>query len=126
METSEEMRAVSHGAGRVLPLNMATFEWSIADGLVRSGSNAPIEGPKNPLQARIDQATTWNQRQPRSEFESPLSPAAGKPTAHCEPSCPPGDRRRRRCHRQVHLQHAGTRPGPGEYGVDDGRSRFYP
>ena len=38
---------------------MATFEWSIADGLARSGSNAAAEGPKNPQQARSDQSAGW-------------------------------------------------------------------
>ena len=36
METSEEMRAVSIVRKACTELNMATFEWSIADGLVRS------------------------------------------------------------------------------------------
>jgi SpoVK/Ycf46/Vps4 family AAA+-type ATPase len=40
---------------------MATFEWSIADGLLRSGANTPPEGPKISLQARIDQNTIWTQ-----------------------------------------------------------------
>lgn len=43
METSEEMRAVNLARTACSELNMATFEWSIADGLVRSGSNAPTE-----------------------------------------------------------------------------------
>ena len=43
METSEEMRAVSLVRSACSELNMATFEWSIADGLVRSGSNVPAE-----------------------------------------------------------------------------------
>ncbi len=43
METSEEMRAVNIVRTACSELNMATFEWSIADGLVRSGSNAPAE-----------------------------------------------------------------------------------
>ena len=56
METSEEMRAVSMVRAACGHLNMATFEWTIADGLVRSGSNAPADPPKSGLQARIDQA----------------------------------------------------------------------
>jgi hypothetical protein len=55
METSEEMRAVKLVHAACAELKMATFEWSIADGLQRSGTNAPPEGPM-PLQARIDQA----------------------------------------------------------------------
>ncbi len=40
METSEEVRAVNMVRCACAELNMATFEWSIADGLLRSGSNA--------------------------------------------------------------------------------------
>ena len=43
METSEEMRAVSMVRTACSALDMATFEWSIADGLVRSGSGAPVD-----------------------------------------------------------------------------------
>src|ERR1017187_7238760 len=57
METSEEVHAVSLVRAACSQLNMATFEWSIADGLLRSGSKAPAEAPKTSLQARIDQAT---------------------------------------------------------------------
>jgi SpoVK/Ycf46/Vps4 family AAA+-type ATPase len=57
METSEEVHAVSLVRTACSQLNMATFEWSIADGLLRSGSNAPAEAPKTSLQALIDQAT---------------------------------------------------------------------
>ena len=59
METSEEMRAVNLVRTACSELNMATFEWSIADGLARSGSNAATEGPKNPQQARSDQSAGW-------------------------------------------------------------------
>ncbi len=61
METSEEMHAVNLVRAACGELNMATFEWSIADGLLRSGSNTPPEGQKMSLQARIDQATSWTQ-----------------------------------------------------------------
>jgi SpoVK/Ycf46/Vps4 family AAA+-type ATPase len=44
METSEEMHAVKMVRSACVELNMATFEWSIADGLVRSGSNTSIDG----------------------------------------------------------------------------------
>lgn len=50
METSEEMRAVNVVRAACSDLNMATFEWSIADGLVRTGSNSPVTG-----RARSDQ-----------------------------------------------------------------------
>ena len=42
METSEEMRAVDMVRTACSELNMATFEWSIADGLIRSGTNTPV------------------------------------------------------------------------------------
>ncbi len=53
METVEEMRAVSLVRASCADLNMAVFEWSIADGLVRSGSNAPAI-PAAELQMRIN------------------------------------------------------------------------
>ncbi len=61
METSEETRAVSMVRTACTELNMATFEWSIADGLLRTGANAAPEVQKSPLQSRIDQATAWAQ-----------------------------------------------------------------
>jgi len=61
METSEEMRAVNMVRSACAELNMATFEWSIADGLLRSGSNAPPEPQKMAMHARVDQATVWTQ-----------------------------------------------------------------
>ena len=53
METVEEMRAVNLVRASCADLNMAVFEWSIADGLVRSGSNAPAI-PAAELQMRIN------------------------------------------------------------------------
>jgi ATP-dependent 26S proteasome regulatory subunit len=44
METVEEVRATALVRSACSELNMAVFEWTIADGLVRSGSNAPV-GP---------------------------------------------------------------------------------
>jgi len=75
METSEEMRAVNMVRAACTQLNMSTFEWSIADGLVHSGSNSLAEGEKIPLQARIDQARNQvHLAQPRSA----LSPSGGE------------------------------------------------
>ncbi len=78
METSEEMLAVSMVRAACSQLNMATFEWTIADGLVRSGSGAPVE-QKTPPQAHAELTTVWNQgsrnlAQPRTV----LSPASGE------------------------------------------------
>ena len=63
METSEEMRAVGMVRAACSQLNMATFEWSIADGLVRSGSNAPVSG-----HTAMDQPAAWTaaSRSPRT------------------------------------------------------------
>jgi len=55
METVEERRAVSLVRTACADLQLALFEWSIADGLVRSGSTAP----PNPsvIQGRVDKLT---------------------------------------------------------------------
>jgi ATPase family associated with various cellular activities (AAA) len=45
METVEEMRAVSLVRTACSELNLAVFEWTIADGLVRSGSGAAASQP---------------------------------------------------------------------------------
>jgi ATP-dependent 26S proteasome regulatory subunit len=45
METVEEMRAVNLVRTACAELNVAVFEWTIADGLVRAGSNLPIDTP---------------------------------------------------------------------------------
>ena len=47
METVEEVRAVSLVRAACSELNLAVFEWTIADGLVRSGSGHPC--PRSPL-----------------------------------------------------------------------------
>ncbi len=77
METSEETHAIAMVRAACTELNMATFEWSIADGLLRSGANTPPEAPKNPLQARIDQATNWAHGLPRTVL-SPSGPEANR------------------------------------------------
>jgi hypothetical protein len=51
METVEEMRAVGLVRTASTDLNMAVFEWSVADGLVRSGSGAPV-GPNMSVHKR--------------------------------------------------------------------------
>jgi ATPase family associated with various cellular activities (AAA) len=48
METSEEMRAVALVRTACSELNMATFEWTIADGLVRSGASPARAGSGSP------------------------------------------------------------------------------
>jgi SpoVK/Ycf46/Vps4 family AAA+-type ATPase len=61
METAEETHAVSMVRAACSQLNMATFEWTIADGLQRSGTNVPVEAQKMTLQSRIDQAAALSQ-----------------------------------------------------------------
>jgi ATP-dependent 26S proteasome regulatory subunit len=79
METSEEMHAVNMVRAACTELNMATFEWSIADGLLRSGSNTVPEGQKMSLQARIDQATGWSQGgRAQTQTRTVLSPPSGE------------------------------------------------
>src|SRR4051794_7763253 len=55
METVEEVRAVETVRMACADLSMAVFEWSIADGLVRSGGGAPA-APGGTLQMRINAA----------------------------------------------------------------------
>jgi hypothetical protein len=75
METSEETHAVNLVRAACTELNMATFEWSIADGLLRSGTNTPPETPKIPLQARIDQNTMLAQAgRAYTQMRTALSP----------------------------------------------------
>ena len=79
METSEEVRAINMVRAACAELNMATFEWSIADGLLRSGTGAPPEGQKMSLQARIDQTTVWNQNsRSQTQTRTALSPGGGE------------------------------------------------
>src|ERR1700721_72456 len=61
METSEEMHAISLVRAACAELKMATFEWSIADGLVRSGAKESYEGQKPSLPAHNDRNTIWGQ-----------------------------------------------------------------
>jgi hypothetical protein len=56
METVEEVRAVGLARTACSELNMAVFEWSIADGLVRSGSGAPVT-PNISVHNRVEAST---------------------------------------------------------------------
>ncbi len=58
METSEEMRAMSMVRAACAELNMAMYEWSIADGLLRSIA-ADIQSQKDSAQTRTDQTAVW-------------------------------------------------------------------
>jgi hypothetical protein len=77
METSEEMHAISLVRAACAELNMATFEWSIADGLLRSGTNTPPEAPKVSVQST--QTTIWNQgSRALAQARTALSPSGGE------------------------------------------------
>jgi SpoVK/Ycf46/Vps4 family AAA+-type ATPase len=79
METSEEMRAVSMVRSACTDLNMAVFEWSIADGLLRTGASSATETQKTPLQSRMDHAAVLAQigRSP-TQTRTALSPGVGE------------------------------------------------
>ncbi len=78
METAEEMRAVEVVRAACADLKMATFEWSIADGLVRSGSNTPIES-KLIAPVRSEGTTIWNQgSRAIAQARTVLSPGSGE------------------------------------------------
>jgi len=78
METAEEARAVTMVRTACSQLNIATFEWTIADGLVRSSSNAPVEGQKT--SARAGQSTAWASAVGRGQTQArtALSPGSGE------------------------------------------------
>jgi len=78
METVEEVRAVTLVRAACAELSLAVFEWSIADGLVRSGSNAPAAAA-GVAPARVDKVTTWNSKDglTRSETRVTTNPSGG-------------------------------------------------
>jgi len=78
METVEELRAVSLVRAACSELNMAVFEWTIADGLVRSGSNAQAV-PAQPYAraAALPQGNSEGDRLARSVMTSFATDTAG-------------------------------------------------
>jgi len=77
METSEEMHAIGLVRAACAELKMATFEWSIADGLVRSGMRESSEERKIPLQTHNDQDTLWSQAgRTVAQMRSALNPGS--------------------------------------------------
>jgi ATP-dependent 26S proteasome regulatory subunit len=78
METVEEMRAIGMVRAACSELNMAVFEWSIADGLVRSGSGAPV-APAT-AQARIEKvfSSSAGSSEEKRLVQSVLSSMAGE------------------------------------------------
>jgi ATP-dependent 26S proteasome regulatory subunit len=78
METSEETLAVNLVRAACAELNMATFEWSIADGLLRSGSTAFPEPPKAAA-AGVGQSSSWTPiDRAQTQARSVLSPGSGE------------------------------------------------
>jgi len=71
METVEELRAVSLVRTSCSELNLAVFEWTIADGLVRSGSGAPAPAPT--VKARVEKTTIWNSRDGETHSDTSVS-----------------------------------------------------
>lgn len=79
METSEETLAVNLVRAACAELKMATFEWSIADGLVRSASNAAPEPPKAAAAAQSNQGSSWTQAgRAQTQARNVLSPGAAE------------------------------------------------
>jgi len=80
IETVEEPRAVSLIRRACSDLNMATFEWTIADGLVRSGANASAASALQNYakSATIPQGNSEDSRLARSVLSSFAGDAAQK------------------------------------------------
>jgi ATP-dependent 26S proteasome regulatory subunit len=70
METVEEVRAVSLVRAASTDLNLPTFEWTIATGLVRSGANAAAAATPD-LQARIN-AARFADSEPHDSAKAPI------------------------------------------------------
>jgi hypothetical protein len=71
METVEELRALSLIRTACSELNMALFEWTVADGLVRSGGGALLPAPS--VQARVEKTTMWNSRDGQTHSDTRVS-----------------------------------------------------
>lgn len=86
METVEEVQAVALVRSACSELNLAVFEWTIADGLVRSGTGAPVSAqayaarPDTRLGA-IAQGNSEADRLVRAVMSSLGSDAAAAPKA---------------------------------------------
>ena len=77
METVEEVQAVSLVRSACSELNLAVFEWTIADGLVRSGSGVPVASQASALRAiAMPQGSSEGTRLARSVLSSMAMDAA--------------------------------------------------
>ncbi len=75
METIEEVRALTLVRSACSELNLAVFEWTIADGLIRSGSGAPVPPlPTSPTQARTGAGAYDAAASPRSAMYNTADP----------------------------------------------------
>jgi ATP-dependent 26S proteasome regulatory subunit len=81
METVEELRAVSLVRQACSDLNMAVFEWTIAEGLIRSGSNAPATTQAQPYTraAALPQGNSEDSRLARAVLSSLATDAPAIP-----------------------------------------------
>jgi ATP-dependent 26S proteasome regulatory subunit len=71
METVEEVQAVSLVRSACSDLNLAVFEWTIADGLMRSGSGAPVSAQASALRTiAMPQGNSEDARLARSVLSS--------------------------------------------------------
>ena len=71
METVEEVRALTLVRTACSELSLAVFEWTIADGLVRSGSG--VAAPPPVVQAHVEKSTMWSSRDPVLRSETRVS-----------------------------------------------------
>src|SRR5208337_2411755 len=68
METVEELRALSLVRMACSELSLPVFEWTIADGLVRSGSGVAAPAP-----AHVEKTMPWSSRAPVARSETRVS-----------------------------------------------------
>ncbi len=68
METVEEVRALSLVRMACSELSLPVFEWTIADGLVRSGSGVAAPAP-----AQVEKTMPWSSRAPVARSETRVS-----------------------------------------------------
>ncbi len=121
METSEETPAVNLVRAACTELNIATFEWNVADGLLRSRSNS---APANAAAAGVEKTSGWAQvgRSP-AQARTILSPNSGEAervdaSDYVGPECA-GSRFACRLPKRD-VQHARAGAGAGQHGMDDG------
>src|SRR6202165_3976130 len=73
METVEEVCAMSLVRTACSELSLPVYEWTIADGLVRCGTEVAVPQPVQVAQARVEKTTTWSSRDPVVRSETRVS-----------------------------------------------------